>query len=76
MDLPRLVMLDMQAAFGLKTIHFLKRHALGRELPDDFEFDKELKINRLNASLSGQAVRALESHPRVQDLGVGLPDGW
>lgn len=72
---PRLTNLDVQAAYDLEEIEFLRDHPLKRELPDNFCFREELVVNAMNACLGQQAIAALRAHPRVhQEIEMDDPD--
>ena len=63
----RLVSLDVQAAYDLQEVHFLKDHPLKAELPPNFECNDELRVNAVNAILGEQALAELNAHPRVHE---------
>jgi hypothetical protein len=62
---PRLTQLDVQAAYDLDEIYFLKNHPLERDLPANFVCREELTVNAINACLGRQAMAELNAHPRV-----------
>lgn len=64
---PRLVRLDVQAAYDLNEIYFLKEHSLSAQLPPNFVCNEELDVNYTNAILGEQAVAELNAHPRIRE---------
>lgn len=64
---PNLVDLNVQAAYDLHQVHFLKDHALKSQLPSDFRCMEELRVNSANAILGEQALAELNAHPRVRE---------
>jgi hypothetical protein len=72
---PRLTNLDVQSAYDLEEIHFLRDHhhssaLLKRQLPRNFQCREELCVNAMNACLSRQALEALRAHPRVDSASL------
>ena len=63
---PRLVDLNVQAAYDLNEIHFLKKHDLMKELPANFAFGDELCVNATNANLGAHAIESIVAHPRFR----------
>lgn len=64
---PSLVHLNVQAAYDLNEIHFLKDHALKAQLPSNFCCNDQLRVDTTNAILGEQAVAELNAHPRVSE---------
>lgn len=63
---PRLTNLNLQAAYDLQEVHFLKDHALKKDLPENFRFSSALNVDSTNAILGEQAVKAILAHPRFR----------
>jgi hypothetical protein len=58
---PRLFNLDVQAAYDLNEVHFLKEHSLAAQLPPNFVCNEELKVNDTNA------MAELNAHPLIRE---------
>jgi hypothetical protein len=58
---PRLFNVDVQAAYDLNEVHFLKEHSLAAQLPPNFVCNEELKVNYTNA------MAELNAHPLIRE---------
>ena len=73
---PRLTNLNLQAAYDLQEVHFLKDHALKKDLPENFRFSSALNVDSTNAILGKQAVKAILAHPRFRGTNEDLENDF
>eukprot|EP00918_Siedleckia_nematoides_P081867 GHVU01179452.1.p1 GENE.GHVU01179452.1~~GHVU01179452.1.p1 ORF type:complete len:305 (-),score=45.56 GHVU01179452.1:274-1188(-) len=64
---PKLVKLDLQAAYGVTDVNLLTTHRLAEDLPPGHELSK-FYLNVENCTFSARQLEEFESHPRVRSV--------